>query len=65
MAKKTAKATKDYTITHKRSGRYAVVGADGKYINGDAKKDILVKEGLVKMMKSKKAEAPAAEAPEA
>lgn len=58
--KKTAKVTKDYSVMHKRSGRYAVVDADGKYINGEKKRDILVKEGLVKMMKPKKADAPAA-----
>ena len=47
MAKK--KADKDYTLQKKRSGRYAVIGKDGKYINGDAKVEILLKEKLIKL----------------
>jgi len=61
MAKKNAK--KDYTLQKKRSGRYAVIGKDGKYINGDAKTEILLKEGVIKkpVVKKKKEEEPAAE----
>ena len=59
MAKK--KSQKEYTIQKKRSGRYAVIGEDGKYINGDAKIDILLKEKLIKLSAKKKA---AAKAPE-
>ena len=47
MAKKKAKA--DYTLIKKRSGRYAVKGKDGKYINGDAKVEILLKEKKIKL----------------
>ena len=46
MAKK--KTDKPYTLQKKRSGRYAVIGKDGKYINGDAKTEILLKEGVIK-----------------
>lgn len=45
MAKKS---DKPYTLQKKRSGRYAVIGKDGKYINGDAKTEILLKEGVIK-----------------
>ena len=58
--KKTKKdPDKDYVITKKRSGRYAVVGKDRKPINAEAKVEILLKEGLI-TKKVKKA-APAAE----
>lgn len=59
-AKKTVK--KDYKIEKKRSGRFAVK-AQGKFINGEKKVEILLKEGLVKALTKKKAkvEAPAAE----
>jgi hypothetical protein len=60
MAKK--KSQKEYTIQKKRSGRYAVIGKDGKYINGDAKTEILLKEKLIKLSAKKKKAA--AEAPE-
>ncbi len=60
MAKKDKKEKKPYTVEKKRSGRYAVIGENGKYINGDAKAEILLKEGLIKPpMKKKPAEAPA------
>ncbi len=59
MSKKK-KETKDYTIEKKRSGRYAVLDLKGKNINGDAKTEILLKEGLVKKLTKKPA--PAAEA---
>ncbi len=52
MAKK--KSSKEYTLEKKRSGRYAVIGKNGKYINGDAKVEILLKEGIIKKQASKK-----------
>ena len=48
---KAKKAKQEYKVEKKRSGRYAVVGKDGKYINGEEKVKILVKEGLVKQLK--------------
>ena len=55
MARK--KSDKDYTLQKKRSGRYAVIGKNGKYINGDAKAEILLKEGkITKPAPKKKAE---------
>lgn len=56
----TVKETKDYTVYKKRSGRFGVKGSDKKWINGDAKIEILVKESLIKAP-LKKQEAPAAE----
>jgi hypothetical protein len=65
MPKKTAekKPKKDYVLTKKRSGRYAVVGRDGKPINGEAKVEILLKEGIIKkqVKKAKPADKPAEE----
>jgi hypothetical protein len=52
MAKK--KDAKEYTLIKKRSGRYAVMGKDGKYINGDAKTEILLKEKKIKKPAAKK-----------
>jgi hypothetical protein len=46
MPKKKKEA--EYTIEKKRSGRFSVRGKDGKYINGDAKAEILVKEKKIK-----------------
>ncbi len=57
------KETKDYTIFKKRSERYAVKGADGKWINGDEKAKILITERLVKADRPKPKEEPEA-APE-
>lgn len=60
MAKKKEK--KEYTLQKKRSGRYAVIGKDGKYINGDAKVEILTKEKILKPKPvKKKKEEPAEE----
>lgn len=61
MAKKTGK--KEYTLQKKRSGRYAVIGKGGKYINGDAKTEILLKEGVIKKQVAKKKPEAAEEAP--
>lgn len=63
MRFETVKETDKYKVLKKRSGRFAVIGANGKYINGDAKRDILQAEKLVKALKSKpKAEAAEGEA---
>ncbi|MBV1931486.1 MAG: hypothetical protein KUG71_07200 [Porticoccaceae bacterium] len=53
---KVIKKTAEYTVYQKRSGRYAVTGADGKAINEDDKVAILLAEDLIK--------APAPKAPE-
>jgi hypothetical protein len=45
---KVLKKTDDYTVYQKRSGRYAVVGANKNNINGEDKVKILVAEGIVK-----------------
>ncbi len=51
------KKTKTYTVIKKRSGRYGVLGANGKWINGNEKIKILLDEGIIKV--------PAPKAPEA
>lgn len=45
---KTVIKTAEYTVLQKKSGRYAVISADKKYINGDDKARILIEAGLVK-----------------
>lgn len=50
----------DYTIYEKRSGRYAIKGADKKYVNGDEKAKILADAGLVTIPESKPMPAEAA-----
>lgn len=57
----TVKATENYTIFKKRSGRYGVKGSNKKWINGEEKAKILSEEGLIKL--SVAAEKPAEEAP--
>lgn len=42
------KETKEFTLYKKRSGRYAVKGKDGKWINGQEKIKILMAEGIAK-----------------
>jgi uncharacterized protein affecting Mg2+/Co2+ transport len=61
---KTVKQAAGYTIFQRNDGRYAVRGQDRRWVNGDAKVDILVGEGLLKQQAPKpKAEAePASEA---
>ena len=59
---KTIKKTDDYTIYQKRNERYAVKGADGKWVNGDDKAKILLAEELIKLSVAQ--EAPAEEAVE-
>ncbi len=55
---------KDFTITQKRTGRYAVINAKGKNINAGEKESILLEAKLLKPS-LKKAPAAAAPAPEA
>ena len=56
-------AKKAYKLNKRRDGRYEVISrANGKNINGDAKLEILVAEGLVKAPVKKVEEAPAEEA---
>ena len=62
---KTIKKTAEYVIFQRKDGRYAVQNTKRKSINGDEKTEILNKEGLITLPKSKPAEAPAAEASEA
>lgn len=58
---KTVKKTAEYSIFLRNDKRYAVRGADRKWINGDDKVAILQKEDLVKAPEPKPAEP---EAPE-
>ncbi len=61
----TVKRTDEYKIYQKRSGRYAVKDADGKWLNGPEKTKILVEEKLVKAAIPKpKEESAEEEAPE-
>ena len=55
------KSDKPYILQKKRSGRYAVLDKNGKYINGDAKTEILLKEGVVKKPPKKSPKKEAAE----
>ena len=50
----TKKEKPEYTLIEKRSKRWAVRGKDGKYINGEEKLKILLKEGKIKVEKPKK-----------
>ena len=45
---KVVTSTDEYTIYQRRDGRHAVVGADKKAINGDAKVAILLQHDLIK-----------------
>lgn len=56
MAKAKAKKKKnpEYKLIEKRSKRWAVLSKDGKYINGEEKVAILIKEGKIKVEKPKK-----------
>jgi hypothetical protein len=60
---KDKKEKKDYTVIEKRSGRFAVKGKDGKFINGEEKVKILLAEKKIKLTAPRKKEeaAPAAE----
>ncbi len=62
---KVVKKTPEYTIYEKRSKRYAVIGADKKWVNADDKVKILLAEKLIEVKQPKKPakeEAPAEEA---
>ena len=59
----TVKKTKEHTILKKRSGRFAVRGVDGKWLNGDDKVAVLADAGLV-AKPAKKAPPPAEPAAE-
>lgn len=52
------KKSGEFTIYKKRSGRYAVQGANNAFLHGEEKVQVLLKEGLVKPQQ-KKAEAKA------
>jgi len=54
MAKAKKKKKTEYKIIQKRSKRWAVIGKDGNYINGEEKVNILIKEGKIKVAKPKK-----------
>lgn len=62
---KVLKKTAEYTVFQKRSGRYAVLDANKKAVNGDDKVAILVAEGYVKQPEPKVGEAPVEEVAEA
>ncbi|MEZ4703678.1 MAG: hypothetical protein R3A11_00490 [Bdellovibrionota bacterium] len=47
------KKAKEYTIYKKRSGRFAIKGAQKKWINGDEKAKILAAEKLIKLVAPK------------
>ncbi len=53
---KVLKKTDDYTVYQKRSGRYAVQGANKQWINAEDKVKILVAEGIVKIKLPKEPE---------
>ena len=55
------KATADFKIMKKRSGRYGVKSTKGKWINGEEKVKILLAEKLIKVSEPKKVEEPAEE----
>ncbi len=60
---KVIKKTAEYTVSQKRSGRYAVTGADGSAINAEEKTKILLAEELIKLTEPKAPEPEAEEAP--
>lgn len=59
---KEIKSVGENKILEKKSGRYAVLGADKKYINGDEKAKVLADAGLITIPAPKAA--PAEEASE-
>ncbi|SMF47993.1 hypothetical protein [Pseudobacteriovorax antillogorgiicola] len=54
-------AKKDYKITKKRNGRYAVRDASGSQLNGTDKVKVLLEKGLIKTGLPKEAPAEDAE----
>lgn len=61
---KVIKKTAEYTVSQKRSGRYAVAAADGSAINAEEKTKILLAEELIKLTEPKAVEPEAEEASE-
>lgn len=70
MAMKLVKKTEKYSIYQRGDERYAVMSAGKSAVNGEAKTQILLDEGLIKAMVPAKpaveasAEQPAADVPE-
>ncbi len=60
---KVIKTTAEYTVSQKRSGRYAVTAADGSAINAEEKTKILLAEELIKLTEPKAVEPEAEEVP--
>lgn len=58
---KVVKKTAEYTVFLRNDKRHAVRGTNRKWINGDDKVEILIKEGLMKKPEPKPAEPEAAE----
>jgi hypothetical protein len=58
---KVVKKTDEYAILQRRDNRYAVIDADKRPVNGEAKAKILSAEGLIKIPEPKAA--PAEETP--
>ncbi len=67
MKMEEVKKSGEYKIFKKRSGRYAVKTAAGKWLNGEEKTSLLLKEKLIKITAPKKKVEPPKEeaAPEA
>ena len=57
----SVKKTAEYEVLKKRSGRYAVRGADNKWLSGDEKVQVLIAEKLIKAPDPKPEPAPAEE----
>jgi hypothetical protein len=55
------KKVNELSIVKKRSGRYGVMDAKGKWVNGEDKVKVLLAEVLIKVSEPKKVEEPAAE----
>lgn len=62
---KVVKKSPEYTIYEKRSRRYAVKGADKKWINADEKVKILLAEKLIEVKQAEPKSAEEAPADEA
>ncbi|WP_101759889.1 hypothetical protein [Oceanicoccus sp. KOV_DT_Chl] len=58
---KVIKKTSEYTISQRRDGRYAVIGADKKPVNGEEKVKILLAAELIKVTAPAPAPEPVAE----
>jgi hypothetical protein len=57
MAKKPKSAKDPFKVEQKRSGRWSVIGPNGKYVNGADKVAVLTQKGLVKAPTKKAAPA--------